>query len=98
MSLTSDPVTSSIGARARASALLALPFQIGSVALAVVLSLIGLQVQPWLAGPLVPHDVAPGNERRAEIALEIPLHARQRHHPTGRRRIAAATGLEPTRN
>ena len=59
MSLTSDPVTSPIGERARASALLALPFQIGCVALAVVLSLIGLDVQPWLAALLVPALAAP---------------------------------------
>ena len=59
MSLASQPVRSLVGDRARASARLALPFQIGCVALAVFLSQIGLDVQPWLAALLVPALAAP---------------------------------------
>ncbi|BDV32357.1 hypothetical protein [Microbacterium terricola] len=49
----------SVGARARYSARLALPFQVGSVALAIALSLLGFPVQPWLAVLLVPALAAP---------------------------------------
>jgi len=39
--------------------MLALPFQVGCVLLAVVLSLVGFDVQPWLAALLVPALAAP---------------------------------------
>lgn len=61
MTLSTDTGTgtSATGRQARASALLALPFQIGCVLLAVVLSRIGFNVQPWLAALLVPALAAP---------------------------------------
>lgn len=59
MSLTSEPVTTTIGARAKGSALLALPFVVGCVALAVVLDLVGFEVQLWLVVLLILALTAP---------------------------------------
>lgn len=58
-SSTTDIPTASLRTSVRSSALLALPFQVGCVVLAIVLSLVGFDVQPWLAALLVPALAAP---------------------------------------
>ena len=78
VSLTSDPVTSSIGARARASALLALPFQIG-------MRRARGRAQPDRAGRAAVARRAPGAGARG-------AHPRRAHLPHGHT-VAAPAAL-----